>query len=478
MVPGSDAIRPVLIGNEWVLPTESFEVRAPFGNRLLANVGLAAAAEADRCVEAAAAAMRDPLPAWRRAELLEAIAARIDERASEFAELICEEAGKPIKIAAVEANRGAGVFRLAAAEARTLAGEVVPTSATPRSEDHFGWTLRIPIGVIAAITPFNFPLNLSAHKLAPALAAGCAVVHKPAEKTPLTALLLADVYREVDVPPGWLNTICGDAPAIGAVFADDDRVRMISFTGSDRVGWGLRERASRKKVALELGSISPVIVSADANLELAAEKVVTHAFGYSGQTCVSVQQVLVDETVLETFAGLLVPAIEALTIGDPADERTDLGPMIEVAAQERITAWTEEAIAAGARLLAGGGEEGGCLRPALLADVPPEVKLGRCEAFGPVCVLRSFAHLEEAYELSNATEFGLQAGIFTSSIETAMKAAKRLEFGSVLVNEASEWRADEIPYGGTKASGNTKEGPHAAVREMTEERLVVLGPGS
>jgi acyl-CoA reductase-like NAD-dependent aldehyde dehydrogenase len=470
--------RPALIGGKWTALERSFEVRAPFGDRLLGEVGLAGAPEARACVDAAARAMADPLPAWRRAELLEAIAAGVEARAAEFARLICEEAGKPIKMAEIEADRGAGVLRLAAAEARTLAGEVVPTSATPRSEGRIAWTMRVPIGVVAAITPFNFPLNLSLHKLAPALAAGCAVVHKPAEKTPLTALLLAEVYEDAGVPPGWLNTICGDAPAIGEVFAEDPRVKLISFTGSDRVGWALRERAPRKKVALELGNISPLIVGADANLELAAEKVVTHAYGYAGQTCVSVQRVLVEEPVLEPFLELLKPRVEALTVGDPGDPATDVGPVIDPAAHERLATWIAEATEAGARLLAGGGEENGCLRPALLADVPPASRLDHCEAFGPVCLVSSFSDLEQAFATANSTEFGLQAAIFTGSIDNAMRAAQALEFGSVMVNEATEWRADEIPYGGTKASGNTKEGPHAAVREMTEERLIVLAPGT
>ncbi|MEZ5076940.1 MAG: aldehyde dehydrogenase family protein [Solirubrobacterales bacterium] len=468
--------QPALIGGEWTPLEQSFEVRSPFSDRLLATVGLAGAAEARRAVEAAAAAMAEPLQAWRRAELLEAIAAELDRRSDEFARTISDEAGKPIRLAEMEADRGAGVFRLAAAEARTLAGEVVPTSATPRSEGHVAWTMRVPIGVVAAITPFNFPLNLCAHKLGPALAAGCAVVHKPAEKTPLTALLLAEVYESAGVPAGWLNLVCGDAPAIGEVFADDDRVRMISFTGSDRVGWALRERAPRKKVALELGNISPLIVAADANLELAAEKVTAHAFGYAGQTCVSVQRVMVEDSSLEPFLELLKPRVEALAVGDPADRATDVGPMIDSGAHERVKDWIEEALAVGATLIAGGGDEGGCLRPTVLAGVPAEAQLSTCEAFGPVCAVSAFTDIEEAFAIANATEFGLQAAIFTSSIDKALQAAQRLEFGGVMVNEATEWRADEIPYGGTKASGNTKEGPHAAVREMTEERLVVIGP--
>ncbi len=470
--------RPALIGGEWKTLAETFEVTSPYDRRVLAEVGFAGAAEALEGVDAAFAAMADPLPAWRRAELLEAIANGLDGRVAELAETICAESGKPIKAARVEAGRSAGVYRLAAAEARTLTGEGVPV-ATAKGEGHVAWTMRVPIGVIAAITPFNFPLNLCAHKLAPALAAGCAVVHKPAEKTPLSALILAEVYEAAGVPAGWLNVLCGDAPAIGEVFADDDRVRMISFTGSDRVGWSIRERAARKKVALELGNISPLIVAADGDLELAADKVTTHAFGFSGQTCVSVQRVMVERSCLDQFVALLKPRVEALVVGDPADEATDLGPLIDAGARERVASWIAEAVEGGATILAGGGEtEDGLLRPTVLTDVPADASLSTCEVFGPACVISAFDDLDEAFERANATEFGLQAAIFTGSIDKAMAAAATLDFGSVMINEAPEWRADEIPYGGTKASGNTKEGPHAAVREMTEERLVVIGLAS
>jgi acyl-CoA reductase-like NAD-dependent aldehyde dehydrogenase len=464
-----------LIGGEWVVLPESFEVRSPYSDELLTTVSLAGSAEARRAVDAAAAAMSEPLPAWRRAELLDAIANEIDSRREQFAQSICLEAGKPIRIARLEAARGSGTYRLSAAEARTLAGSVIPPAATQNGEGHLAWTMRVPVGVLAAITPFNFPLNLVAHKLGPALAAGCAVVHKPSEKTPLTALLLAEAYEAAGVPAGWLNVICGNAPAICHVLAEHERVAMISFTGSDRVGWHLREQAPRKKVALELGNMSPLIVAPDADLELATTKVATHAFGFAGQTCVSVQLVMVERSVMEPFLELLRPKVEALRVGDPAEEATDVGPLIDRDSRERVSQWIDEALEAGATLVAGGGQEGACLRPTVLADVPNDVRLACAEVFGPVCTVSPFDNLEDAFDAANATGFGLQASIFTRSIELATQAAARLEYGSVMVNEASEWRADEIPYGGVKASGNTKEGPHAAVREMTEERLVVVG---
>jgi acyl-CoA reductase-like NAD-dependent aldehyde dehydrogenase len=332
----------------------------------------------------------------------------------------------------------------------------------------------VPIGVIGAITPFNFPLNLVAHKLAPAIAAGCAVVHKPASQTPVSALRLAAICEEAGLPPGWLHVLPGPASEVADVLVEDDRVRMITFTGSSEIGWGLRARAAKKKVALELGNASPVLVEADADLELAAQKVATHAFSFAGQTCVSVQRVYVRRDVLAEFLGELIPKVEALRTGDPAEDATDVGPVIDRANHERILEWIEEAKAGGARVLTGGVLENGVLRPTVLADVEPEMKVCRQEIFGPVCSVIPYDSLEEGVELANSTEYGLQAAIFTRSIEPAVKATQALEFGSVMINEAPEWRVDQMPYGGTKASGNTKEGPAYTIREMTEQKLVVL----
>jgi acyl-CoA reductase-like NAD-dependent aldehyde dehydrogenase len=333
----------------------------------------------------------------------------------------------------------------------------------------------VPIGIVGAITPFNFPLNLVAHKLAPALAAGCAVVHKPASQTPVSALRLAALSAEAGLPAGWLSVLPGRAAEIGEVLVDDPRVRMLTFTGSAEVGWDLRSRASRKKVTLELGNASPVIVESDADLDLATSKVATHAFSYAGQTCVSIQRVYVRREGVDEFLAQLVPKVEALKVGDPADEATDVGPVIDRANRERIAAWIQEAIAGGAEILTGGDEDGGLLRPTVLKGVTPEMKVCSQEIFGPVCSIVPYDSLEEAFEHANSTEYGLQAAIFTRSIEPAVKAAAALDFGSVMINEAPEWRVDQMPYGGTKASGNTKEGPAYTVREMTEERLVVLG---
>ena len=468
------AVRPLFIAGEWVPTEDVLAVRAPYSGEVIASVNSAGHAEAKRAVDAAAAAMREPLPPWRRAELLEAIALGIDARRDEFAELICAEAGKPIKAARLEATRAANVYRLSAAEARTLTGSGVPLGATATGVGHTAYTIRVPIGVVGAISPFNFPLNLVAHKLGPALAAGCAVVLKPAEKTPLTPLTLAEVYEQAGLPAGWLSIICGQPAEIGDVLIDDDRVAMISFTGSDRVGWSIASRAPRKKVALELGNMSPLIVAGDADLELAAAKVATHAFGYAGQTCVSVQRVYVQAPVLDEFLRLLGPKVNRLTVGDPADESVDVGPLIDPDARQRVADWIAEAVAGGATQLCGGTTEDGMLRPTVLLNVAPGAQVACREVFGPVCVIASFDAIDDAFAEANATGFGLQASIFTGSISTGLRATRELDFGSVMINEAPEWRADEIPYGGVKGSGNTKEGPGATVREMTRERLVVI----
>ncbi|MDQ3993945.1 MAG: aldehyde dehydrogenase family protein [Actinomycetota bacterium] len=465
----------IYVDGEWVDTGSWFEVRSPYSGEVIATVARTGAGEARRAIEAARRAMAEPLPPWRRADILERVSQLVREHGEELARTISAEAGKPIKAARVEAARAVNTYALSGGEARRLAGEAVPIAGTQPGEGHMGWTIRVPIGVVAAITPFNFPLNLVCHKLAPALAAGCAVVLKPASQTPLSALRLAALCDEAGLPAGWLNVVPGRAAEIGDVLVDDERVRMLTFTGSAEVGWALRTRAARKKVALELGNASPVVVEADADLELATAKVTAHAFSFAGQTCVSVQRVYVQRHVFDDFAARLVPKVDGLHVGDPADEATDVGPVIDGANHERIREWLEEAKAGGAEVITGGVEEDGLLRPTVLTGVTPEMKVCSQEVFGPVCSLIPYDSLDEALAGANATEYGLQAAIFTRSIEPAVRAARRLEFGSVMINEAPEWRVDQMPYGGTKASGNTKEGPAYTIREMTEERLVVLG---
>ena len=466
--------RKLLLDGEWIETGEWHEVRSPYSGETVARVPEAGAEHARRAVDAATKAMENALPAHQRAEILDRVATLLRERQDDVAQTICAEAAKPLKAARVEAERAVSTFTMAAVEARRLAGEVVPMDASPAGVGKLAYTLRIPIGVVGAITPFNFPLNLVGHKVAPALAAGCAVVLKPAGQTPLSALLLAELETEAGLPAGWLNVLVGPSAEIGDVLVEDERVRLITFTGSAEVGWKLRERAARKKVNLELGNATPVVVEADAELEQAATKLAANAFSFAGQSCISVQRIYVHRSAYQDFIGRFIPKVEALQVGDPAEEDTDVGPVIDEDARERIVSWIEEAKAGGATVLTGGEVAGGLLRPTVLADVTPEMKVSCLEVFGPLCTVSAYDSVDEAFALANGTEYGLQAGIFTGSVHTALAAANELEFGGVTVNEAPTFRADQMPYGGVKASGNTKEGPHYAVREMTEERLVVL----
>src|SRR5437667_48927 len=465
--------RKLFVGGEWVETGDWLEVHSPYSGEIVGRVAKAGADETKRAIDAAEQAMREPLPAHKRAEILVRVAAALGRRHDEVARQISDEAGKPMKAARVEAKRAMSTYPFAAVEARRLAGEMVPMDAAQAGEGKLAFTLRQPIGIVGAISPFNFPLNLVAHKLAPALAAGCAVVLKPASQTPLSALLLAELEEEAGLPPGWLSVVVGPSAEIGDVLVEDERVRAITFTGSGEVGWKLRERAARKRVNLELGNATPVVVAADADLDEAATKLAANAFSFAGQSCISVQRIYVERAAYDAFLERLLPKVEALRIGDPADEATDVGPVIDEDARTRIAAWVEEAQAAGAKLLAG-ATDAEPLGPLVLAEAPESAHVVCNEVFGPVCVVNAVDSLTDAYERANGTEYGLQAGIFTGSIATALAAAEALEFGGVTVNEAPTFRADQMPYGGVKGSGNTKEGPAYTIREMTEERLVVL----
>jgi acyl-CoA reductase-like NAD-dependent aldehyde dehydrogenase len=457
----------VVEAGEWV------EVRSPYSGDVVGRVAKSGADDARRAVDAAERALADPLPAHRRAEILDAVARALVDRQEEVARTISEEAGKPIKAARVEASRAVATYTMSAVAARSLAGEMVPMDATQAGEGKLGLVVRHPVGVVGAISPFNFPCNLVAHKIAPALAAGCPVVLKPASATPLSALLLAELEHEAGLPEGWLNVVVGPASEIGDVLVADERVKLITFTGSGEVGWELARRAARKRVNLELGNSTPAIVTADADLDLAATQLAGSAFAFAGQACISVQRIYVEQPALDAFLERFVPRVHALVVGDPADDETDVGPVIDESSRQRLLEWIAEAEGAGARVLAG-GEEGDLIRPTVLAGVADHLRISCEEAFGPVVVVNGVGSVDEGIERANGTRYGLQAGIFTGSIATALRAANELEFGGVTVNETPTFRADQMPYGGVKASGNTKEGPAWAVREMTEERLVVI----
>jgi acyl-CoA reductase-like NAD-dependent aldehyde dehydrogenase len=466
--------RKLLLDGEWIETGEWQDVNSPYSGETVARVARAGPEHARKALDAAERAMSSPLPAHERAAILDRVATLLNERHDEVAETISAEAGKPMKAARIEAERAVSTYTMAAVEARRLAGDVVPMDASPAGVGKLAYTMRVPIGIVGAITPFNFPLNLVAHKIAPALAAGCAVVLKPAGQTPLSALLLGELETEAGLPPGWLNVLVGPSAEIGDVIVEDERVKLITFTGSSGVGWKIRERAAKKRVNLELGNATPVVVEADADIEEAATKLAANAFSFAGQSCISVQRIYVQRGAYDDFVGRFISKVQDLKVGDPGEEDTDVGPVIDEDARDRIVSWVEEATSAGATVLTGGEVVDGLLQPTVLAEVTPEMKVSCQEVFGPLCTVSPYDSADEAFELANGTEYGLQAGIFTANVKTALAAAAALDFGGVTVNEAPTFRADQMPYGGVKESGNTKEGPHYAVQEMTEERLVVF----
>ena len=462
---------PLLIAGERVETGDWTEVRSPYSGELVGRIAKGGAAETRRALDAAAAALQSPLPAHERARILDATARLLAERQEEAAQIISAEAGKPLKAARVEAQRAVSTYTFAAVEARTLTGKTVPMDASQAGEGKLAFTMRLPIGVIGAISPFNFPLNLVAHKIAPALAAGCPVVLKPATATPLSALFLAELEEEAGLPAGWLNVVSGSAREIGDEIVADERVKLITFTGSGEVGWGIAARAPQKRVKLELGNATPAIVCADAP-EGTAAKLAANAFSFAGQSCISVQRIFVLADGWDAFIESFVPTVEGLKVGDPGDPDTDVGPVINSGEQERILEWIRAST--GEVLTGGDTSKDGLIRPTVIANPSPSDRVQCDEVFGPVVTVTRVASLDEAIDQANATRYGLQAAIFSTDLPTCLEAARRLDFGGVVVNEAPTFRADQMPYGGVKASGNTKEGPAWAVREMTEERLVVL----
>ena len=468
-------VRPLRIGSELVTTGETASIRSPFDGSEVGSVAVGSSSDVDAAVAAAAAARREPIPAHERAAILDRAADRLTARNEEFARSIAGEAAKPIKTARVEAARAVGTFRFAAVEARTLTGETIAMDANDAGMGKFGFTLRLPIGIVGAISPFNFPLNLVSHKVAPAIAAGCPVVLKPASQTPLTALLLAEVLLdECGLPPGWLNVVVGGGSSVGNAIVDHEDIAYITFTGSPEVGWGIKGRAPRKKVGLELGNNAPVIVEPDADLELAATKIVAGGFAYSGQTCISVQRVYAHDSIRDELVDRVVAKVESLVVGDPMDDATDVSALINAGERDRIVGWIDEATAGGAKIATGGAVNADVLRPTVLTGVLPDMNVCTQEVFGPLVGFQGYHELDDAFRMANDSRYGLQAAIFTTDLKAALAAAHTLDFGGVMVNEMPTFRTDQMPYGGVKDSGNTKEGPHYAVREMTEERLVVI----
>ncbi len=457
---------------------DTIDVRSPYDGSLIGTIPSHTAADVDRAVAVAKGALEaGPLPLWKRAEILDRAASRLAARRDEFAEIVAREAAKPIRTARVEAERAVGTFQFSAAEARTLAGEVVPLDAIPAGEGKFGFTLRVPIGVVGAIAPFNFPLNLVAHKVGPAIAAGCPVVLKPASQTPFSSLRLAEMLvDECGLPAEYLQVVTGGGSTVGNAIVDHPDVALITFTGSPEVGWGIRARAARKRVGLELGNNAPVIIEPDGDWATAAAKIKVAGFSHAGQSCISTQRILVHSSIAREFTDALVAHVETLVVGDPMDEATDVSALISTSERDRVEAWVREAEAAGAAVATGGRRsDDGVLLPTVVTGATPDMKVCAKEVFGPVVTVTAYDTLDEAIRLANDTDYGLQAAIFTRDIASALQAVRRLDFGGVLVNEVPTWRADQQPYGGLRDSGNTREGPAFTIKEMTEIRMVVLG---
>jgi acyl-CoA reductase-like NAD-dependent aldehyde dehydrogenase len=467
----------LLAAGEWRETGEWGEVRSPYDGIVVGRVARGDAALVDRAVVAAQEAFESAdFPQHERAAVLDRAAELVGERVEDLALTIAAEAGKPLKTATVEAQRCVDTLTFSATEARKLTGGTVPMEASPAGGGKLGVMLRVPYGVVGAISPFNFPLNLVAHKLGPAIAAGNAIVLKPAGQTPISALKLAAILVEAGLPDGWLNVIPGPGSQVGNAIVEHELTKALTFTGSAGVGWGIRSRVPHKKVNLELGSNAPLIVHADGDWEMAADKAQIHAFSHAGQSCISIQRVLLHEDIADAFTERLIANTAKLRVGDPLDPETDVGPLITPGDRDRVKQWIDEAVAEGAELLIGGElvDEGRCLAPTLLGSPPREAKVWCEEIFGPVATIDHFSSFDDALQMANDSKFGLQAGVFTRDVGRALEAARTLEFGGVLINEVPTFRADQMPYGGVKDSGNTREGPAFAVQELTEERFVTL----
>jgi acyl-CoA reductase-like NAD-dependent aldehyde dehydrogenase len=467
----------LIVAGERVETGEWSEVKSPYDGTVVGRVPKGDAALVDKAAKVAHEAFSSAnFPQHARVAALEKAADLVGDHEDELAATIAAEAGKPIKTARVEAQRCVDTLRFSAIEAAKLTGGTVPMEASPAGEGKVGIMLRVPYGVVGAISPFNFPLNLVAHKLGPALAAGNSIVLKPAGQTPISAIKLSELLLEAGVPEGWLNVVCGSGAQVGDAIVKHELTKAITFTGSAPVGWNLRSEVPHKKVNLELGSTAPLVVNEDGDWETAADKAKIHAYSHAGQSCISIQRIILHEAIAEDFTARLAKNIEELVVGDPMDESTDVGPLITPGDRDRVKEWVDEAVSGGAELLTGGElvDEDRCLAPTLLKNVPLDSKCWREEIFGPVAVITTASSFDQALDLANDAKFGLHAGVFTRDLGRGLEAGNRLEFGGVLINEVPTFRADQMPYGGVKDSGNTREGPAFAIKELTEERLVTL----
>ena len=464
-----------LVDGKWVEDGDVIDIKAPYDGAIVGRVFQGRRSHAEAAIAAAVKAFGTTrrLPAFERQRVLRRVAEGIAKRKEEFSRTLCQEAGKPIKAARTEVERAIFTFSVAAEESTRIYGEYLPLDWQEYTAGRWGIVKRFPIGPIAGITPFNFPLNLVAHKVAPAIAAGCPMVLKPAPQTPLSSLLMAEVVQQAGWPDGALNVIPlsnDDA----ALLVTDDRLKMISFTGSAAVGWQIKKNSGKKKVILELGGNAGVIIHNDTDIEYAAERCVAGGFGYAGQTCISVQRILVQQSVYGKFTDMFLAGVKNLQIGDPLDESTDVGPLIRESDAQRAVDWIQEAVRGGARVLCGGNRKGSIVEPTVLTGTKPEMKVNCQEVFGPVVTVEPYAEFHEALRQINSSAFGLQAGLFTRDAKLMFQAFEELEVGGLLAGDVPTFRIDHMPYGGVKDSGIGREGLRYAIEEMTEPKLMVM----
>ncbi|MFD0871416.1 NADP-dependent glyceraldehyde-3-phosphate dehydrogenase [Chlamydia abortus] len=466
---------PLWINGQWTETGEKLEVRNKYTGEVMGTVSVAGKEHVDQAVSAALEAFRtNPLSPYRRYQILKRTSELLLEHKEEIAGILAGEVGKTLKEALVEVERTSQTLEVSAEEAKRIQGEGIPVEASPGAENRLAFTVRVPVGVVCAIAPFNVPLNLVAHKIGPALAAGNTVVLKPASVTPIVAIKLAELMIEAGLPQGYLNVVVGSGSTVGDWLAKDERISLYTFTGSPAVGRKLKAETGLRKVLLELGSNSAVIVHRDADLDLAVSMCVGKSFGNAGQVCISVQRIYVHSDIHDEFVRRFVEETKRLRVGDPYDSETDIGPMISEKEAARAEAWVQEAVMQGAFLACGGTREGALFQPTVLTGVHDDMKVSCEELFAPVVGIAVYDDLDDCICRINTSRYGLQAGIFTTNIHTAFKAAREIHVGGVMINDASQFRADLMPYGGVKESGWGKEGPKYAIQEMTEERIIVL----
>ena len=461
---------------QWQDRNQTIEVTNPFNGEVIDTVPRGSPADVDAALATLVegARLMRVMPSAERCRILQAAVRLLKHRAEEIARTITMEEGKILAESRLEVSRAAETLEISAEEAKRISGEVLPLDAAPGGAGKFGFTMRVPCGIVAAICPFNFPLNLVTHKVGPALAAGNAVLIKPAGNTPLTALTLVEVLLEAGVPPQAIACITGPGGDLGQAICTDHRVRKISFTGSYPVGESICRMAGVKRVTMELGSNCPVIIMDDADLEKAATLVAASGFANAGQVCISAQRILTSRSRYGDFLDALKPKVEAITAGDPLDSSTKMGPMVREADAVRVEAWVNEAVSGGAKLVTGGQRHGTLHAPTILCDVDPKQRISCEELFGPAVAVTPFGSFDEALALANGTNYGLAASIFTQDIDRAFRFAREVDAGNLHINWGTQWRADLMPYGGLKDSGLGKEGPRYAIREMTEEKMVVI----